>query len=308
MKILRQVLSVGLIALVMLANVGPVSAAAMPVAEIAAGAPSFNLSAATITSVTYKNPNSNGAMQIQLTVKGTLPNSCSKATLSKGTVTNISPLQYKIAYSVTTTSTGIGCVAKTSPFVLTNTSNYLQSGFYTIYVNGASSGKMTFLPRDPIWTGYVSSDSSISGTPLIAPVIYLGKIVKQVPLGCVYADPHYAEHRGDDFPVGIGTPAYAIMSGIVTYAGTYNVYGNVVIVENNGYRVRYAHLSFFNVKFGDIVHRGAEVGLTGSTGNTTGPHLHLDIAKKAGSDLLAVNPMDFLNVKQYMKVACGTAD
>jgi murein DD-endopeptidase MepM/ murein hydrolase activator NlpD len=70
------------------------------------------------------------------------------------------------------------------------------------------------------------------------------------------------------------------MDGKVISAGWNNQgYGNLVIVENGSYRTYYAHLSSIPVSVGDSVTAGTTIGLSGNTGNSTGPHLHYEIRK-----------------------------
>ena len=85
-------------------------------------------------------------------------------------------------------------------------------------------------------------------------------------------------HTGQDFAVPTGTPALAVSSGVVAFAGWDGGYGNLVRVRHaNGVESWYGHLSAIHVHVGDRVQTGTELGLTGSTGNSTGPHLHLEI-------------------------------
>jgi murein DD-endopeptidase MepM/ murein hydrolase activator NlpD len=77
------------------------------------------------------------------------------------------------------------------------------------------------------------------------------------------------------------------MNGKVISAGWNNQgYGNLVIVENGSYRTYYAHLSSIPVSAGDVVTAGTTIGLSGNTGNSTGPHLHYEIRK----DNVPINP------------------
>jgi len=81
-------------------------------------------------------------------------------------------------------------------------------------------------------------------------------------------------------------------SGKVTFAGTKNGYGKTVIIDHsNGYQTLYAHLSKITVSKGDIVEKGDQVGVMGSTGNSTGVHLHFEIHK----DGEPKNPISYLN-------------
>ena len=85
-------------------------------------------------------------------------------------------------------------------------------------------------------------------------------------------------HQGVDLPLKTGTPVVAAFDGRVR-ASTYNKgYGNLVIIRHeNGLETYYGHLSKREVEVGDWVHAGDEIGLGGSTGRSTGPHLHFEI-------------------------------
>jgi murein DD-endopeptidase MepM/ murein hydrolase activator NlpD len=98
------------------------------------------------------------------------------------------------------------------------------------------------------------------------------------PVGGYLTQGFHAGHNGLDFGVVVGTPVKATMDGKVIYAGWNDQgYGNLVIVENGPYRTYYAHLSNIPVTIGDTVNAGATVGLSGNTGNSTGPHLHYEV-------------------------------
>lgn len=85
-------------------------------------------------------------------------------------------------------------------------------------------------------------------------------------------------HRGTDFGASSGTPIKAIASGTVTTAGLSSSFGNMVIIDHgNGYSSLYAHASSLNVRAGQTVSQGQVVSFVGSTGNSTGPHLHLEM-------------------------------
>ena len=100
------------------------------------------------------------------------------------------------------------------------------------------------------------------------------------PVGGVLTQNFHPGHNGLDFGVVVGTQVEATMDGKVTYAGWNNQgYGNLVIVENGNYKTYYAHLSSIPVSVGDSVAAGATIGLSGNTGNSTGPHLHYEIRK-----------------------------
>jgi murein DD-endopeptidase MepM/ murein hydrolase activator NlpD len=85
-------------------------------------------------------------------------------------------------------------------------------------------------------------------------------------------------HRGLDFPRGLGTPVLALADGTVDKVMYDGVYGNVVFLEHDGgWQTVYAHLAEITVLPGEAVGGGALVGLTGSTGRSTGSHLHLGV-------------------------------
>lgn len=89
----------------------------------------------------------------------------------------------------------------------------------------------------------------------------------------------HAFHEGVDFTVGAGTPVQAAAGGVVIYSQFHTSgYGNLIEVDHgNGMVSRYAHLSRALVREGDIVLKGQKIGLVGSTGRSTGPHLHFEI-------------------------------
>jgi murein DD-endopeptidase MepM/ murein hydrolase activator NlpD len=90
-----------------------------------------------------------------------------------------------------------------------------------------------------------------------------------------------AFHAGVDFPAPTGTTVLAAGAGKVTFAGKKSGYGNVVEVSHqNGLITRYAHLSAFLVKQGQVVSTGTPIARVGSTGRSTGPHLHFEVRRK----------------------------
>lgn len=97
-------------------------------------------------------------------------------------------------------------------------------------------------------------------------------------------------HRGVDFAAPKGTPILAAGDGVVDYAGWRGAYGKYIRIRHNGeYKTAYAHLSRFasNVKSGRRVKQGEVIGYVGSTGRSTGPHLHFEIIENGSR----INPM-----------------
>ena len=98
-------------------------------------------------------------------------------------------------------------------------------------------------------------------------------------------------HEGTDFASNAGTPIFATADGVVVYAGWSNGYGNVIKIQHAlGFETRFGHLSKLNVTKGQRVSRGDRIGDMGSTGRSTGPHLHYEI--RIGGK--PVNPMTYI--------------
>jgi murein DD-endopeptidase MepM/ murein hydrolase activator NlpD len=92
----------------------------------------------------------------------------------------------------------------------------------------------------------------------------------------------YRAHMGIDYAAPTGTPVFSVATGRVAHLGFSGAFGNLIILEHPGnYRTYYAHLSNFNVELqvGNEVRRGLEIGYVGSTGRSTGPHLHFELRK-----------------------------
>ena len=92
----------------------------------------------------------------------------------------------------------------------------------------------------------------------------------------------YRAHMGIDYAAPIGTPVFSVANGKVVHLGYNGAFGNLIILEHDGgYRTYYAHLSNYNVELdlGNEVRRGLEIGYVGSTGRSTGPHLHFELRK-----------------------------
>lgn len=86
----------------------------------------------------------------------------------------------------------------------------------------------------------------------------------------------WGDHHGIDLVASTGTPVLAAHEGRVILAEWYGGYGKTVIVENESKQTLYAHLSGFFVRKGDVVQAGDPIGRVGSTGRSTGPHLHFE--------------------------------
>ncbi len=108
-------------------------------------------------------------------------------------------------------------------------------------------------------------------------------------------------HAGQDFASATGTPVYATGDGLVTMSEyRSNGYGNQVVIDHGfGYQTRYAHLSAISVKEGAQVRRGEQIGNVGSSGKSTGPHLHYEVVYR-GKHVNPMNYMDFnMSLDEY---------
>ena len=98
-------------------------------------------------------------------------------------------------------------------------------------------------------------------------------------------------HSGQDIEAAQGTPVIAGARGVIAYAGWQNGYGQLVVVDHGGgLSTRYGHLSHIDVELGQSVARGQFLGRVGSTGRSTGPHLHYEV--RINNE--AVNPLQYL--------------
>lgn len=119
-------------------------------------------------------------------------------------------------------------------------------------------------------------------------------------------DPIYGSskfHEGLDFSASIGTPVYATADGEITVAKREAGYGNCIDIDHGyNYLTRYAHLSEILVKEGSQVKRGQMIGKVGSTGKSTGPHLHYEVRFKGE----AQNPVNYyfmdLTPEEYVEM------
>ncbi|MEZ5743173.1 MAG: M23 family metallopeptidase [Sphingomonadaceae bacterium] len=99
-------------------------------------------------------------------------------------------------------------------------------------------------------------------------------------------------HKGVDLAAPTGTPVYATADGLVSRASWFSSYGLYISIEHGGkIQTRYAHLSRLNVADGQRVKKGDLIGFVGSTGRSTGPHLHYEVR----IDGAAVNPVPYMN-------------
>jgi murein DD-endopeptidase MepM/ murein hydrolase activator NlpD len=111
-------------------------------------------------------------------------------------------------------------------------------------------------------------------------------------------------HKGLDLAVASGTPVYAPADGVVEKASWFGSYGNFIELAHGGnMETRYGHLSGYNVVAGQHVHKGDVIGYVGSTGRSTGPHLHYEV--RIGGE--AVDPTPYLRMGQLALLASPDA-
>ncbi|MDQ4120376.1 MAG: M23 family metallopeptidase [Acidobacteriota bacterium] len=130
----------------------------------------------------------------------------------------------------------------------------------SIYRNGRDISGGILFPIFPVHGGRLTGNYGMRGNP--------------------FDEYGFAEfHAGLDVAAPLGTPVVAAGKGTVTFSGADGGYGNVVIIEHADGKVttRYAHLARCDVSAGDVVVSGQQIGLVGSTGRSTGPHLHYEV-------------------------------
>ena len=106
------------------------------------------------------------------------------------------------------------------------------------------------------------------------------------------------KHMGVDIPGRLNTPVYAARKGKVIFAGYSGGYGNLVIVRHDkGYTTYYGHLNSITTRVGSTVGVGVMIGRMGSTGRSTGSHLHFEVRRNG----VALNPADFIPIKKFLR-------
>lgn len=134
--------------------------------------------------------------------------------------------------------------------------------------------------------GTTSSAKASLGISLIRPVS--GTITSRFGAG---SSIRRSSHTGLDIATSTGTPIGAAASGTVTFAGYKGSYGNMVVISHgNGVQTYYGHCSALYVSAGETVSQGETIAAVGSTGNSTGPHLHLEVRV----DGVAYNPQNYV--------------
>lgn len=197
---------------------------------------------------------------------------------------------------------GLGALAA---FVLTtNPAQANEVAAATTQISGAVTAHSAATTGDREFSELFASWKSIDTTGVVdtAPQIAAVSVPSGMPLGSAMLTSDYGmrthpvlggrrNHKGVDLAQPTGTPVYATADGIVSMAERYSSYGNYVQIEHGGeLQTRYAHLSGYAVAAGEPVQKGQLIGFVGSTGRSTGPHLHYEV-RVAGE---AVDPRPYM--------------
>lgn len=138
-------------------------------------------------------------------------------------------------------------------------------------LTGRRLQKEVFPTGEPVRTGYISSGFGRRTDPISGKIEF---------------------HKGMDFAGHAGAPVLAVAAGVVTWAARRTGYGNVVEINHgNGYVTRYAHNKKNLVHIGETVEKGQVIALMGSTGRSTGPHVHFEVVKNG----VVVNPDRYIH-------------
>ena len=162
----------------------------------------------------------------------------------------------------------------------------LRAGVGQLEQQFAASGQQLSVLESLLFNRALDQNATPSRMPIANSYITSGFGGRADPLG---GGRQY--HKGIDFEADVGDPVLAVADGVVAFAGVKGGYGNVVDVDHgNGYVTRYAHNSRLVVKAGDLVRVGQQVAKAGSTGRSTGAHVHFEVWENGN----VVNPRKFL--------------
>lgn len=162
----------------------------------------------------------------------------------------------------------------------------LQTGVERLERQFAASGQQLSVLEALLFNRELDKNATPSRMPIANSYITSGFGGRADPFG---GGRQY--HKGIDFKAKVGDPVLAVADGVVSFAGVKGGYGNVIDVDHgNGYITRYAHNSRLVVKAGDLVRVGQEVARAGSSGRSTGAHVHFEVWENGR----VVNPRKFL--------------
>lgn len=164
------------------------------------------------------------------------------------------------------------------------TNPQVEPGTYIMIPGGWRENRQWIIPT--IWAANSGANKSIPGGCEVPAggAVGSGSFVWPTVTNYLSGNDYWSGHLGIDIAALTGDPIYAADSGVVVYAAPISGgYGNMVMIDHgNGYHTVYAHLSAFNVYCGQSVARGQLIAYAGSTGNSTGPHLHFEVRYNGG--------------------------
>lgn len=176
-----------------------------------------------------------------------------------------------INYERPTISTGLNLGGPSSPFELSNVSDSEESEMEIQLADIERTSDPAFLPKMWAHLGKINNEFGFRRNP--------------------FGKRSYEFHGGMDIDGNKGDIIVAPANGVVSKAGWQGGYGNLIEIDHgNGLKTRYGHLSKVDVKIGDNVQRSQPIGLIGSTGRSTGPHLHYELRLNDKT----INPRRFL--------------
>jgi murein DD-endopeptidase MepM/ murein hydrolase activator NlpD len=190
----------------------------------------------------------------------------------------------------------------------------LDGIFYQVKQGDTLAGisvKHNITVEDILDVNNLDSTAIIAGSKLFLPGIHLDSTALKKAMGELFVSPLAgswrfsspfgwrpdpftgvrSQHTGIDMAVPLGTPILTAMSGTVVAASYSSIYGNYVIINHgNGYQTLYGHMQKILAQKGQVVNQGSKIGLVGSTGYSTGPHLHFSVYKNGR----LIDPMSVL--------------
>ncbi len=147
--------------------------------------------------------------------------------------------------------------------------------------NGRSHSAVWFQPSDTDKGGYYNFDGTSTRRAFLASPLEFSRVSSGYGMRFHPISGVRKAHLGVDYAAPTGTPVRTVADGVVSFAGVQRGYGNVIVVEHKGQQsTLYAHLSRIHVSKGQKVAQGDFIGAVGSTGASTGPHLHFEFREQ----------------------------
>ena len=180
-----------------------------------------------------------------------------------------------------------------SPNRLDITNPVIEPGQYVMLPGGRREFRSWVMPTIPRGASGTTSVLGAGGCATTDGAYGSGFFIYPTREGRLSGNDYWEGHLALDFAVGVGDPILASDSGLVVFAGwASGGYGNTVVIDHgNGYQTLYAHNSSVAVRCGQSVNQGGVVAFGGSSGNSTGPHLHFEVRYLGGF----LNPWYVLN-------------